>query len=38
MNRLVATTILSNYGVLLSEAKNGIEALEKIKMRHLISY
>jgi PAS domain S-box-containing protein len=31
MNRLVATTILKNYGAILEEAKNGFEAIEKLK-------
>jgi PAS domain S-box-containing protein len=33
MNRLVATTILRNYGVELDEATNGIEAIKKIKQQ-----
>jgi PAS domain S-box-containing protein len=32
INRLVASTILSNYGVITEEAKNGIEAIEKIEL------
>lgn len=31
INRLVATTILNNYGALTEEASNGIEALEFLK-------
>jgi two-component system, sensor histidine kinase len=31
MNRLVAVTILKNYAVVLEEAQNGVEAIEKIK-------
>lgn len=31
MNRLVASTILNNYGATIKEAKNGLEAIEKIK-------
>ncbi|MDE3253607.1 MAG: response regulator, partial [Bacteroidota bacterium] len=31
MNRLVATTILKNYGAFITEAQNGLEAIEKIK-------
>lgn len=32
MNRLVATTILKNYGTINDEAQNGAEAIEKIKL------
>jgi PAS domain S-box-containing protein len=32
INRLVASTILSNFGVITEEAKNGIEAIEKIEL------
>ncbi|QMW04905.1 PAS domain S-box protein [Spirosoma foliorum] len=31
MNRLLASTILKNYGALIDEARNGLEALEKLK-------
>jgi signal transduction histidine kinase/CheY-like chemotaxis protein/HPt (histidine-containing phosphotransfer) domain-containing protein len=31
MNRLVATTILKNYGAFITEAQNGMEAIEKLK-------
>jgi CheY-like chemotaxis protein/HPt (histidine-containing phosphotransfer) domain-containing protein len=31
MNRLVATTLLKNYGAVVDEAQNGIEAIEKLK-------
>lgn len=31
MNRLVASTILRNYGVVIEEAQNGLEAIEKIQ-------
>jgi CheY-like chemotaxis protein/HPt (histidine-containing phosphotransfer) domain-containing protein/anti-sigma regulatory factor (Ser/Thr protein kinase) len=31
MNRLVATTVLSNYGVLISEVENGQEAVEAMR-------
>jgi PAS domain S-box-containing protein len=34
MNRLVATTILNNYGCIIDEAENGVEVLEKIKNNH----
>ncbi|GAB3958432.1 PAS domain-containing protein [Spirosoma harenae] len=30
MNRLLASTILKNYGALIDEARNGLEALEKL--------
>ncbi len=33
MNRLVATTILNNYGVITEEATNGSEAVEKVKQQ-----
>jgi PAS domain S-box-containing protein len=31
MNRLVASTILKYYGVIIEEAQNGVEAVEKIR-------
>jgi len=31
MNRLVANTVLENYGVLITEAKNGAEAVDALK-------
>ncbi|MFY7965798.1 MAG: PAS domain S-box protein [Chitinophagaceae bacterium] len=34
MNRLVATTILNNYGCKIDEAQNGVEVLEKLKDNH----
>ncbi|QDK81321.1 PAS domain S-box protein [Spirosoma sp. KCTC 42546] len=34
MNRLVASTILKNYGALIEEAENGREAVEKIRQQH----
>ncbi|MVM38274.1 PAS domain S-box protein [Spirosoma sp. HMF3257] len=34
MNRLVASTILKNYGALIDEAQNGLEAVEKLRLQH----
>jgi signal transduction histidine kinase/CheY-like chemotaxis protein len=34
MNRLVASTILDNFGVLIDEAHNGKDAIEKIQNNH----
>jgi PAS domain S-box-containing protein len=31
INRLVASTILNNYGIITEEAKNGLEAIEKVE-------
>ncbi|RYF71211.1 MAG: response regulator, partial [Cytophagaceae bacterium] len=31
MNRLVASTVLSNYGAIIEEAHNGLDALEKLQ-------
>ena len=33
MNRLVASTILKNYGAVIDEAQNGAEALEKLQQQ-----
>ena len=34
MNRLVATTLLENYGVLIEEVHNGAEAVQALKTRY----
>jgi PAS domain S-box-containing protein len=34
INRLVASTILNNFDVITDEAKNGIEAIEKVEAGH----
>lgn len=33
MNRLVASTILRNYGAIIDEAQNGVEAIEKVRQQ-----
>jgi CheY-like chemotaxis protein/HPt (histidine-containing phosphotransfer) domain-containing protein len=34
MNRLVASTMLKHYGIIIEEAENGLEAIEKISREH----